>query len=127
MLLSNRALCAYGYSEPCDMRKSFNTLSALVTNEMGHQIEKGDLFVFVSRDGKRAKVLYFDGTGLCLWSKRMDKGRFVRFWKRKQSAQLELSISELALFIEGSDWVGRHELSPPVLREHDLRIKSVAR
>lgn len=69
MLLSNRALSAYGYSEPCDMRKSFNTLSALVTNEMGHEIEKGDLFVFVSRDGKRAKVLHFDGTGLCLWKK----------------------------------------------------------
>lgn len=109
------------------MRKSFNTLSALVSNEMGHEIEKGDLFVFVSRDGKRAKILHFDGTGLCLWCKRMDKGRFVRFWQRKSASPVELSISELALFIEGSDWVGRHELSPPLLREHDLRMKTVAR
>ena len=109
------------------MRKSFNTLSALVCNEMRHEVEKGDVFVFVSRDGKRCKILHFDGTGLCLFCKRMDKGRFVRFWKRNTSTPVELSVSELALFIEGSDWVGRHELSPPVLREHDLRMKPVAR
>ena len=59
------------YSEPCDMRRSFNTLSVIVERDMKRDIAEGDLFLFVSKNRKRAKVLYFDGTGLCLFAKRM--------------------------------------------------------
>ena len=55
------------------MRESFNTLGALVTQELKQDLLASDLFLFVSRDGKGAKVLYFDGTGLCLFAERMEK------------------------------------------------------
>ena len=102
------------------MRKSFNTLGALVENEMGRQPLSGDLFLFVSRDLKRAKVLYFDGTGVCLLAKRLDKGRFSALWRRKRERGFEMTPTELALFIEGSEAVGRFPMSPPLLTRRDM-------
>jgi len=92
------------------MRKSFNTLSGLVS-EMGHDVASGDVFAFVSRNRKRAKVLWYDGTGLCLLAKRLDEGRFAALWGRESSG-VELSMSELSLLIEGCTVVGRVPLSP---------------
>ena len=114
-----RGLSVFMYSEPTDMRKSFNTLSALVEIEMKRNVLEGDLFLFVSRNRKRAKVLYFDGTGLCLLAKRLERGTFGAPWKQRRS---ELTLSELALFIEGSE-VACHSLSPPLLRRADLTQK----
>lgn len=127
MIGLSRGLSAFGYTEPCDMRKSFNTLSAIVEEQMHRSVLTGDLFLFVSRDRKRAKVLYFDGTGLCLLAKRLEKGQFAPLWNRKKMSGLEMTPSELALFIEGSESVGRLPMSPPLLRHHDLRTKSRAR
>jgi transposase len=118
-----RGVSVFAYGEPCDMRKSFNTLQALVEREMKGSLSTGDLFVFVARDRKRAKVLYFDGTGLCLFSKRLEVGRFATPWKGPMSRSLELTMAELALFIEGSEALGRVPLSPPLLRRADLRTK----
>jgi transposase len=105
------------------MRKSFNTLSALIEEEMNRRVLTGDLFLFVNKTRKRAKVLYFDGTGLCVLAKRLDKGQFAAIWNRKSERGLEMSPSELALFIEGSEFVGRHDLSPPLLKHRDLRSR----
>lgn len=105
------------------MRKSFNTLGAIVEQEMGRNVLSGDLFLFVSRNRKRAKVLYFDGTGLCLLAKRLEKGRFAPLWNRKKQGGVEMTPSELALFIEGSETIGRLPMSPPLLTKRDLRSK----
>ena len=105
------------------MRKSFNTLGALVEQELKRSVLTGDMFLFVSGDRKRAKVLYFDGTGMCLFSKRLEKGRFSPLWNRPSSGGMELSPSELALFIEGSEAVGKLPLSPPLLTQRDLRTR----
>ena len=78
MIGLSRGLVAWAYTEVCDMRKSFNTLGALVEQDMKRDVLSGDLFLFVSRNRKRAKVLYFDGTGLCLLAKRLDRGRLTR-------------------------------------------------
>lgn len=94
------------------MRKSFNTLAGLVL-EMGHELTDGDVFTFVSRNRKRAKVLWYDGTGLCLLAKRLDAGSFASLWEREDAAQIELTMSELSLLIEGCSVVGRIALSPP--------------
>jgi transposase len=118
-----RGVSVYAHAEPCDMRKSFNTLAAIVELVLRRDVLEGDLFLFVSRDRKRAKVLYFDGTGMCLFSKRMEKRRFAAPWKRAKKSTVELTLSELALFIEGSEALGRVELSPPLLRKADLRPK----
>ena len=63
-------------------------------------------------------MLLFDGTGLCIYMKRMEVGRFASL--RKADGELRMTMSELALFLEGSDLVGRRELSPPALRLKDL-------
>jgi transposase len=114
-----RGLTVFMYGEPVDMRKSFHTLSALVTHEMKRDLLEGDLFLFVGRDRKRAKVLYFDGTGLCLLSKRLEQGQFGAPWKQRRN---EMTLSELALFIEGSE-AARKSLSPPLLRRAILEPK----
>ena len=114
----------YAFDEPCDMRKSFDTLAALVTERMKHPVITGDLFLFVGRDRRRAKVLYFDGTGMCLFAKRLEKGLFSAAWKRAKSQRgFEMTLSELALFIEGSEVATRMPLSPALLAKADLRAK----
>ena len=114
-----RGVSVFMYGDPVDMRKSFDTLSALVAHEMKRDLLEGDLFLFVGRDRKRAKVLYFDGTGLCLLSKRLEQGQFGAPWKQRRS---EMTLSELALFIEGSE-AARKPLSPPLLRRAILEPK----
>ena len=59
------------YREPVDMRKAYDTLAALVEGPMQQSLLSGDVFVFIGRTRKRAKALYFDGTGLCLLCKRL--------------------------------------------------------
>jgi transposase len=118
MIGSTRRVAVYAFAAPVDMRKAFDALSALVTNEMKRELLGGEMFLFVSKNRRRSKVLYFDGTGLCLFSKRLEKGRFAALWERKR---LVLTTTELALFLEGSDFVGRVALSPAPLVENDLR------
>jgi len=93
------------------MRKNFNTLAGLVLT-MGHQLTDGDAFAFVSRNRKRAKVLWYDGTGLCLLAKRIDVGKFVALWDRDDDAAIEMTMNELSLLLEGCTIVGRMALSP---------------
>jgi transposase len=119
-----RGVSVYAFDEPCDMRKSFDTLTALVTEHMKHDVLAGDLYLFVGRDRKRAKVLYFDGTGMCVFAKRLEKGLFTATWKRAKSARgLSMTLSELSLFIEGSEIAARMPLSPSLLSKNDLRSK----
>lgn len=119
-----RGVSVYAFDEPCDMRKSFDTLTALVTEHMRHDVLVGDVYLFVSRDRKRAKVLYFDGTGMCLLAKRLEKGQFSAAWKRaKSKAGYSMTLSELSLFIEGSEVAARMPLSPSLLSKNDLRTK----
>lgn len=119
-----RGVSVYAFDAPCDMRKSFDTLTALVTEQMKHDVLAGDLFLFVGRDRKRAKVLYFDGTGMCVFAKRLEKGQFTAAWKQAKSARgLSMTLSELSLFIEGSDFAARMPLSPSLLSKTDLRTK----
>ena len=103
----------HAYGQPVDMRKSFDTLSAVVTEAMNGKLTSGDMFLFVSKDCTRAKVLFWDGTGLCLYSKRLERGRFAAPWKTGNGESLMLTSTELALFLEGCRLVGKVSLSPP--------------
>jgi transposase len=100
------------YREPVDMRKAYDTLSALVEGPMKKSLLSGDVFAFIGRTRKRAKALYFDGTGLCLLSKRLEVGHFAAPWKRPGEGPLQLTMSELALLFEGSELALRVRLSP---------------
>lgn len=101
------------YAAPADMRKGFDTLSGLIREHLGRDPLSGDLYLFVSRNRIRAKVLLWDGTGACLYTKRLEEGRFACLWRQRESGELELSSSELSLFLEGCQEVGRRRLSPP--------------
>jgi transposase len=82
----------------------------------------GDVYLFVGKTRTRAKALYFDGTGLCLFSKRLEKGRFAAP-REAGEGPLRWTMSELALFLEDSDAVGRLPLSPPVFRPGERALR----
>ena len=85
---------------------------SLVTLELRRDPLSGDLYLFVNRTRQRAKVLLWDGTGLCIYAKRLERGRFAALWRDGERAALRLTTSELALFLEGSTLVGKVPLSP---------------
>lgn len=103
----------HAFGAPVDMRKSFDTLAALVRDEMQRELTNGELFLFVARNRTRAKVLFWDGTGVCLYAKRLERGRFAAPWERDAANSLTWTTTELALFLEGCKVVGKIPLSPP--------------
>ena len=113
LMASSRRLRVYAFAAPVDMRKGFDGLAALVREQLGHDPSSGALYLFVSRNRIRAKVLMWDGTGLCLYAKRLEEGRFAPLWGREVDGEVTLSMSELALYLEGCQEVGRRPISPP--------------
>lgn len=113
----------YAYCEPTDMRKGHAGLEALVRQALGHDPLSGALFLFTNRRRTHAKILWFDGTGLCMYAKRLEKGRFAALWDVTTSKQLTLKRSELQLFMEGSHLVGRISVSPDELSPSDLAYR----
>lgn len=112
MIGSSRALRVFAYPEPADLRRGFDGLSALVVCALERDPLSGDCYLFTNRTRTRCKVLLYDGTGLCLYHKRLESGRFACLWADKARSSLELTMSELSLFLEGSDLVGKVALSP---------------
>jgi transposase len=113
---STQRVRVFVYREPVDMRKAYDTLGALVEGPMKKSLLSGDVFAFIGRTRKRAKALYFDGTGLCLLSKRLEVGHFAAPWKRPGEGPLQLTMNELALLFEGSELALRVRLSPAPYR-----------
>ncbi len=121
MIGSTRNLRVFAYAQPADLRKGFDGLYGLVTAELSRDPLDGDCFLFVNRARSRAKVLLWDGTGLCIYMKRLEQNRFACLWDEAQpKASVELTMSELALFLEGSEMVGRIPLSPAQIRPMPL-------
>lgn len=112
----------WAYCKPVDMRKSFEALGALVREQMSKNPLSGAKFIFTNRRRKVAKVLYFDGSGICLLIKRLEKARFPELWRWTAHETLGLKRSELALFLEGSSLVGRFAVSEPLLGQKDLEV-----
>lgn len=93
--------------EPCDLRKSFNGLHGLVSERLGEDPRQGGLFVFTNRRRTRLKMLYWDGTGLWVLTKRLEQGTFS--WPRSaeaNAAKLKLTPEALALLTDGIDLRG---------------------
>lgn len=120
MIGSTRQVRVWAYTSPCDMRKGFDGLYALVQHKLHRDPLSGDVYLFVSRNRKRAKVLLWDGTGLCVYAKRLEGSRFACLWRDETTHVLQLTMSELQLFLEGSALVGRVSLSPPIFVEKNL-------
>ncbi len=107
MLSFTGSLKVFVALEPCDMRKSFNGLQALVSEQLGEDPRQGALFVFSNRSHTRLKILYWDGSGLWVMSKRLEEGTFS--WPKPSQAQskkLKLTPEALALLTDGVDLRG---------------------
>jgi transposase len=92
---------------PTDMRKSFDTLAALVCDVIDEDPLSGHLFVFVNRLKNRVKILWWDRSGYCLLAKRLEHGQF-RIYDQAHggTAHYEITASDLALLLEGIDLRG---------------------
>jgi transposase len=104
MLSFHSHLKVFLATEACDLRKSFNGLYALASQRLGEDPRQGALFVFTNRRRNRIKLLYFDGTGVCVLTKRLERGSF--YWPSSaasQQAKLRLAPEALQLLIDGVD------------------------
>ena len=89
-------------SGPTDMRRGMNSLALQVQQVLKLNAHGGDLFVFRGKRGDLVKILRWDGSGLCLFAKRLEKDRFV--WPPIIDDCFHLTPAQLALLIEGIDW-----------------------
>ena len=116
ILATSRRVRVFAYARPVDLRKGYDGLYVIVTGAMGGDVLAGDVFLFVNRKRTGCKVLLWDGTGLCIFQKRLEPGQggFANLW-RNDGVAVRLTTNELALFIEGCALVGRRALSPAAL------------
>jgi len=85
-----------------DMRRGFQGLSAQIQTTLEQQPFSGHVFVFRGRRGDTIKLLWFDGDGLCLFAKRLEKGHFI--WPQAKDGIVSLSRAQLSMLLEGIDW-----------------------
>jgi transposase len=85
-----------------DLRRGFVGLSAMVQTALKENPFSGQVFVFRGRRGDLIKLLWFDGDGLCLFAKRLERGRFV--WPKAESGTVSLTPAQLSMLLEGIDW-----------------------
>lgn len=85
-----------------DMRKGYQTLALLVQETLKHDPHGGHLFVFRGRRGDLLKILWHDGQGQCLFSKRLERGRFL--WPLTADGALTISTAQLGYLLSGIDW-----------------------
>jgi transposase len=85
-----------------DMRRGFDSLSAQVESVLNLDPYGGAVFIFRGRRGDLLKGLYWDGQGLVLYAKRLEKGRFV--WPQAKEGTVSLTAAQLSMLVEGIDW-----------------------
>lgn len=94
-------------TKPVDFRKGAEGLAALVREAMGADPFSGTVYVFRVRRADRVKLIYWDGTGVCLFAKRLEDGRFR--WPNIEDGVIRLSAAQLSALVEGLDWRRVHE------------------
>lgn len=99
MLRSPRGFRIWVCDKPTDMRKSYDTLAALVEHVIRQDPLSGHWFVFVNRRANRMKILCFEGDGYAIWSKRLEAGTFLL-----PQDKTELTMAELGLVLDGIEW-----------------------
>jgi transposase len=104
MLSFNSGLKIYLATEPCDMRKSFNGLSIVVRDKLRANPLGGAAFLFTNKRRNLLKILYWDGSGLWVLSKRLEKGRYS--WPKhshSKHGKISLEATALAMLTDGID------------------------
>ena len=101
-------------SKPIDFRKGMDGLVAMVTEVLAADAFAGDIFVFRSKRTDRIKLILWDGSGLCLITKRLEAGSFI--WPPVQDGAVTLSVAQLRMLFSGMDWTQIPARSPPPAR-----------
>jgi transposase len=103
MLSFFSGLKIYASVDAVDLRKSFEGLSAIIQNILDENPSSGSLYIFTNQRRNRVKLFYWDGTGLWVMTKRLEKGTF--FWPKKKEGQTKLSLTpeSMALLLDGVD------------------------
>ena len=94
-------------TKPVDFRKGVEGLAALVREEMGADPFSGAVYVFRAKRADRVKLVFWDGTGVCLFAKRLEDGEFR--WPKIQDGVMRLTAAQLSALLEGLDWRRVHE------------------
>ena len=95
-------------AKPVDFRKGAEGLAALVREAMGADPFLGAVYVFRARRADRIKLIYWDGTGVCLFAKRLEDGKFR--WPKVEDGVIRLTAAQLSALVEGLDWRRVHEM-----------------
>ena len=106
MLSFTGSLRVFVALEACDMRKGFDGLSGMVASKLNEDVKSGALFVFSNRSHTRLKIIYWDGSGLWLMAKRLEKGTFS--WPKDTDGKTKLALraEALAMLTDGVDLRG---------------------
>src|SRR5471032_1025061 len=107
MLVPPRPIRVLLATKPVDFRKGMNGLAALVKEQFKANPFSGTIYVFRSKRADRVKLLFWDGSGVCLFAKRLEEGQFR--WPKIENGVMRLSAAQLSALIEGLDWRRVHE------------------
>jgi len=94
-------------TRPVDFRKGAEGLAALVRDEMKTDPFSGTVYVFRAKRADRVKLVFWDGTGVCLYAKRLEEGKFQ--WPSLRDGVVRLTSAQLSALLEGLDWRRVHE------------------
>ena len=95
-------------TKPVDFRRGADSLAALVREQLRYDPFSGAIFVFRAKRADRVKLIMWDGTGLCLFAKRLEQGTFR--WPKIEDGTMRLTPAQLAALIEGLDWTRVREV-----------------
>ncbi len=95
-------------TKPVDFRKGAEGLAALVREEMRADPFSGVVYVFRAKRADRVKLVFWDGTGVCLFAKRLEDGKFR--WPAIRDGVIRLTSAQLSALLEGLDWRRVHEV-----------------
>ena len=85
-----------------DLRRGFDGLSALIQTKLEKSPLSGQVFIFRGRRGDLVKLIWFDGDGLCLFCKRLERGKFI--WPQATEGSVSLTRAQVSMLLEGIDW-----------------------
>jgi transposase len=108
-----------------DMRRGMNGLALQVQEALARDPHAGDLYVFRGKRGDLLKILWYDGLGMSLYAKRLERGRFI--WPSPADGVVSISGPQLAYMLEGIDWPSRKKMQQSRFIYGNLRRKSSRR